>query len=144
MSNSRSSDHVLGEAASNCAPGSSSSSTSRPCFAWGDEVMVGCTQTPRAAVPMYWRPNSAPTQAYSHGVARLILEHKPEIVLYGSTVHGRDVAGAVATLVKTGLAADATELSIDPKTRMLQATRPSFGGNLMAPRSGRDLKSGCS
>jgi electron transfer flavoprotein alpha subunit len=38
----------------------------------------------------------------------------------------------VAVSAHTGITADATELSIDPKTRMLHATRPSFGGNLMA------------
>jgi electron transfer flavoprotein alpha subunit len=38
----------------------------------------------------------------------------------------------VAIAANTGITADATELSIDPATRMLHATRPSFGGNLMA------------
>src|SRR5688572_25824935 len=50
------------------------------------------------------------TMPYAHGVAALIRKHKPEVVLYGSTIHGRDVAGAVATIVGTGLAADATQL----------------------------------
>jgi electron transfer flavoprotein alpha subunit len=72
------------------------------------------------------------TQAYSHGVARLIKKHKPEVVLYGSTIHGRDVAGAVATLVKTGLAADATQLSIEDEGHLLHASRPDFGGKLMS------------
>ncbi|MSQ23268.1 MAG: electron transfer flavoprotein subunit alpha/FixB family protein [Chloroflexi bacterium] len=72
------------------------------------------------------------TQAYAHGIAGLIQRHKPEIVLYGSTVQGRDVAGAVATLVRTGLAADATELSIEQEGHLLHASRPDFGGKLMS------------
>lgn len=73
------------------------------------------------------------TQPYAEAVATLIRKHKPEIMLYGSTIHGRDVAGAVATLVKTGLAADATQLSVDPSQgNLLQASRPDFGGKLMS------------
>ncbi len=72
------------------------------------------------------------TQAYAHGMAALSRKHKPEVVLYGSTIHGRDVAGAVATLVKTGLAADATELSIEEEGHLLHASRPDFGGKLMS------------
>ncbi len=73
------------------------------------------------------------TQPYAHAVAGLIKKYKPEIVLYGSTIHGRDVAGAVATLVKTGLAADATQLSVDPEQgNLLHASRPDFGGKLMS------------
>ncbi len=72
------------------------------------------------------------TQAYAHGVASLIRKHKPEIVFYGSTIHGRDVAGAVATLVKTGLAADATQLAVEEEGHLLHASRPDFGGKLMS------------
>jgi len=72
------------------------------------------------------------TQAYAHGMAALIHKHKPEVVLYGSTIHGRDVAGAVATQVGTGLAADATELSIEEEGHLLHASRPDFGGKLMS------------
>jgi electron transfer flavoprotein alpha subunit len=73
------------------------------------------------------------TQPYGFAVSELIKKYKPEIVLYGSTIHGRDVAGAVATLVKTGLAADATQLSVDPEQgNLLHASRPDFGGKLMS------------
>jgi electron transfer flavoprotein alpha subunit len=72
------------------------------------------------------------TQAYAHGVAGLIKKHKPEVVFYGSTIHGRDVAGAVATLVKTGLAADATQLAMEKEGHLLHASRPDFGGKLMS------------
>jgi electron transfer flavoprotein alpha subunit len=73
------------------------------------------------------------TQPYAEAIASLIRKYKPEIMLYGSTIHGRDVAGAVATLVGTGLAADATQLSVDPQQgNLLQASRPDFGGKLMS------------
>jgi electron transfer flavoprotein alpha subunit len=49
----------------------------------------------------------------------------------GATGLGRDLAGAVATRVGTGLTADCTGLSIDER-RMLMQTRPAFGGNIMA------------
>jgi electron transfer flavoprotein alpha subunit len=72
------------------------------------------------------------THPYAHGMSELIRRHKPEVVLYGSTVQGRDVAGAVATMVRTGLAADATELSIEANAHLLHASRPDFGGKLMS------------
>jgi electron transfer flavoprotein alpha subunit len=72
------------------------------------------------------------THPYAQAMARLIQAHKPEIVFYGSTIQGRDLAGAVATLVKTGLAADATQLAIETETHVLQASRPDFGGKLMS------------
>ncbi len=72
------------------------------------------------------------TMPYAHGVAELIRKYKPEVVLYGSSIHGRDVAGAVATLVGTGLAADATQLAIEEEGHLLHASRPDFGGKLMS------------
>src|ERR1051325_81651 len=72
------------------------------------------------------------THPYAHGMSELIRKHKPEIVLYGSTIQGRDVAGAVATMVRTGLAADATELSVEQEGHLLHASRPDFGGKLMS------------
>jgi electron transfer flavoprotein alpha subunit len=72
------------------------------------------------------------THSYALAVAEVIRRHKPEIVLYGSTNDGRDLAGAVATIIKTGLAADATQLGVEVETRLLQASRPDFGGKLMS------------
>ncbi|MEI7645005.1 MAG: electron transfer flavoprotein subunit alpha/FixB family protein [Chloroflexales bacterium] len=69
---------------------------------------------------------------YGHGVSMLVTKYKPEIFLFGATTLGRDLAGTIATRVHTGLTADCTELTIDPKLKILAATRPTFGGNLMA------------
>lgn len=72
------------------------------------------------------------TAAYVHGVVSLVRKYKPEVVLMGATGLGRDLAGAVATELKTGLTADCTGLRIDTKMRLLEQTRPAFGGNIMA------------
>ena len=72
------------------------------------------------------------TAAYLNGSLTLINKYKPEIVLMGATGLGRDLAGAVATTLKTGLTADCTGLTIDKKMRLLEQTRPAFGGNIMA------------
>jgi electron transfer flavoprotein alpha subunit len=63
-------------------------------------------------------------------VTELVQTYKPEIVLLGATTLGRDLAGAVATTLLTGLTADCTELAIDEE-RSLAATRPTFGGSLL-------------
>jgi len=72
------------------------------------------------------------TQAYLHGMVRLVRKYEPEIVLLGATTMGRDLAGAVATSLETGLTADCTGLTIDPQTKLLEQTRPAYGGNIMA------------
>ena len=69
---------------------------------------------------------------YAAGISQLVQTYQPEIFLIGATTLGRDLASAVATRVQTGLTADCTELTIDPKQGILAATRPTFGGNLMA------------
>ncbi|MBK1646050.1 electron transfer flavoprotein subunit alpha [Thiocapsa imhoffii] len=69
---------------------------------------------------------------YALGVSRLAQTYRPEILLIGATTLGRDLASTIATQLETGLTADCTELTIDPKLRILAATRPTFGGNLMA------------
>ncbi|KAF0219223.1 MAG: electron transfer flavoprotein alpha [Geobacteraceae bacterium] len=71
------------------------------------------------------------TESYLKAVCHLIDTYKPEVVLMGATGLGRDLAGAVATVVKTGLTADCTGLAIDDKRNLMQ-TRPAFGGNIMA------------
>jgi len=72
------------------------------------------------------------TPTYLNGSLSLINKYKPEIVLMGATGLGRDLAGAVATALQTGLTADCTGLTIDKKMRLLEQTRPAFGGNIMA------------
>ncbi len=79
-----------------------------------------------ASVFHYYR-----TETYYKAICYLVKKYKPEILLMGATGLGRDLAGAVATKLNTGLTADCTGLEIDDKGYLLQ-TRPAFGGNIMA------------
>jgi electron transfer flavoprotein alpha subunit len=71
----------------------------------------------------------------------LIHKHKPQIVLYGATVAGRDLAPRIASAAKAGLTADCTDLQIGDHTtakdgevhrNLLFQIRPAFGGNIIA------------
>jgi electron transfer flavoprotein alpha subunit len=59
-------------------------------------------------------------------------EKKPEILLFGATPQGRDLAPRVANRLRTGLTADCTALEISKEEGILLQTRPAFGGNIMA------------
>jgi len=72
------------------------------------------------------------TEPYADAITGLVQKYQPEIILMGATSMGRDVFPAVATKLQTGLTADCTVLGIDPDTKLLQQTRPAFGGNIMA------------
>jgi electron transfer flavoprotein alpha subunit len=73
------------------------------------------------------------TRPYSRICLKLIDEVKPEIVLFGATGTGRDLAGAIATHLPTGLTADTTELDVEPPpSRLLLASRPAFSEKMMA------------
>jgi len=68
---------------------------------------------------------------YSALLVDLVDLIKPEILLIGATNEGRDLAPRVASALHTGLTADCTGLDINEKGQ-LAATRPTFGGQLMA------------
>ena len=97
------------------------------------------------------------TDGYAKVMTDAINEYKPEIVLFGATHIGRDLAPRIAARLETGLTADCTRLDIDlesyknyletyttasltgldrpednKKNAELKQTRPAFGGNLMA------------
>ncbi len=71
------------------------------------------------------------TEPYYRAICHLVEKYKPEIMLIGATGLGRDLAGAIATELQTGLTADCTGLAVDERGYLLQ-TRPAFGGNIMA------------
>lgn len=60
-----------------------------------------------------------------------IRQLSPDIALIGSTPQGRVLASHAAAMLRTGVTADCTELSLTEEGRLLQC-RPAFGGNLMA------------
>ncbi len=72
------------------------------------------------------------TEPYAKAITAVIREKDPEIVLVGATAIGRDLAPRVSARVHTGLTADCTKLEIDETTKLLNMTRPAFGGNIMA------------
>ena len=95
------------------------------------------------------------TEPYVKGVEYVIRQYDPNIVLFGASSIGRDMAPRVAGRIHTGLTADCTRLDVDvakyqqylrtatslPADRIdkldtadrnLKMTRPAFGGNVMA------------
>jgi electron transfer flavoprotein alpha subunit len=72
------------------------------------------------------------TDGYTKVICDLAKERKPEIIFIGATFIGRDLGPRVAARLTTGLTADCTSVDIDEETKNLMATRPAFGGNLMA------------
>lgn len=98
--------------------------------------------------------NHYTTDGYTKVMTDAIKQYKPEIVLFGATHIGRDLAPRIAARLDTGLTADCTRLDIntgnyikyletyttastngldaDDGNKGLKQTRPAFGGNLMA------------
>lgn len=71
------------------------------------------------------------TELYSKVAIDVIKEIKPEIILIGATSQGRDLAPRVSSSLHTGLTADCTALDVNEKGQLM-ATRPTFGGKLLA------------
>ena len=72
------------------------------------------------------------TEPYAKAIYAISEKYDPEIVIYGATSIGRDLAPRLAARIHTGLTADCTGLEIDEESKNLMMTRPAFGGNLMA------------
>ncbi|MCQ2969784.1 MAG: electron transfer flavoprotein subunit alpha/FixB family protein [Clostridium sp.] len=72
------------------------------------------------------------TDGYTKVICDLADERKPGIIFIGATFIGRDLGPRVAARLSTGLTADCTSLAVDVNDGALLATRPAFGGNLMA------------
>ena len=93
-------------------------------------------------------------EAYTNVICDMVQERKPEVLLFGASNIGRDLAPRCAARLHTGLTADCTHLDIDMNTYVdfldknsnvdvtketfnmedvnLKMTRPAFGGHLMA------------
>ncbi|MFX1499925.1 MAG: FAD-binding protein [Promethearchaeota archaeon] len=69
---------------------------------------------------------------YVKVIVEQVLKNKPEIILIGATPTGRDFAPRIAKRLNAGLTADCTGLEINPETRNLLQTRPTYGGNILA------------
>ncbi len=102
-------------------PGEPTDAAVDQAFGYGADLVHLCVD------PVLGDYRNAP---YAHALSAIVEAAKPEILLLGATPLGRDLAGAVATSLQTGLTADCTELAIDAD-QALAATRPTFGGSLL-------------
>ena len=78
---------------------------------------------------------------YAKVIMDLIKEKRPNILMFGATLKGRELAPRVASEKLAGLTADCTDLQIDDfedkinkkiYTNKLMQIRPAFGGNIIA------------
>jgi len=69
-------------------------------------------------------------EPYAKYLVDLVNVLDPNILLLGQTFFGRDIAPLMAGKLKSGLATNCVDLTIDPISRLLVHTRPVFGGNL--------------
>ncbi|MBQ7696231.1 MAG: electron transfer flavoprotein subunit alpha/FixB family protein, partial [Lentisphaeria bacterium] len=78
---------------------------------------------------------------YAKVIMDLIRERKPNILLFGATLKGRELAPRIASEKRAGLTDDCTDLQIDDfedkkngksYTDKLMQIRPAFGGNIIA------------
>lgn len=70
------------------------------------------------------------TARYNRVITEIFKNEIADIMLFGATHQGRELAPVVATSLETGLTADCTELDIIDNR--LSAIRPTFGGKLNA------------
>jgi electron transfer flavoprotein alpha subunit len=72
------------------------------------------------------------TDIFTKAIVQIAGVKKPEILLFGATAQGRDLAPRIANRLRTGLTADCTALEICKDEGILLQTKPAFGGNMMA------------
>ncbi len=76
---------------------------------------------------------------HKKAIAALVAEHRPQVMLFGASPLGRELAPRVAYACRSGLTADCTRLEIGDFAKgavslvgILKQTRPALGGNVMA------------
>jgi electron transfer flavoprotein alpha subunit len=72
------------------------------------------------------------TDSYVPAMAKLITDTSPRIVLFGQTSTTRDLAPRLAFKLAVSLSTDCLELNINPSTKLLEQTKPVYGGNARA------------
>ena len=70
-------------------------------------------------------------EAYLSVLHNLAVNHKPEIILIGSTRNGKPLAARLATRLEAGCVPDCNRLSVDEKRRLV-GERITYGGNAAA------------
>ena len=104
----------------------------------GALVPYGCDEVHVADHPELATYRTLP---YARVVAETVRRTQPQIVLYGATPLGRDLAPRIASELRAGLTADCTDLRIGDHSErggkkvyrnLLYQIRPAFGGNIIA------------
>jgi len=72
------------------------------------------------------------TDCYVPVMAKVVKQVMPRILLLGQTPIGRDLAPGLAFRLGTVATTDCIELAIDTGSKLLQQTRPVYGGNALA------------
>ncbi|MBT9162893.1 MAG: electron transfer flavoprotein subunit alpha/FixB family protein [Dehalococcoidia bacterium] len=72
------------------------------------------------------------TDSYVGALEKLSNDQAPEILLLGQTSMGRDLAPRLAFRLGTAVTLDCVALALDPDTKLLQKSKPVYGGNAMA------------
>lgn len=72
------------------------------------------------------------TDGYVAALEKLNAEVAPEIILMGQTSRGMDLSPRLAFRLGTATTLDCVDLAIDPDTKLLQKTKPVYGGNALA------------
>ncbi|RJX23561.1 MAG: electron transfer flavoprotein subunit alpha/FixB family protein [Dethiobacter sp.] len=72
------------------------------------------------------------TDSYTAAMEKLTRDLKPDIVLFGQTSMGRDLAPRLAYRLNTGVTLDCIELVIDSETKLMYQTKPVYGGKAYA------------
>ncbi len=117
---------ILGEKVAAVLIGSGVRGRRKPAIAFGADT-VDLADDPKLAAY-----NSV---SFSAVVGHFVQKHKPQIMLFGATPLGRELAPRVAYATASGLTADCTQLDIGDhagETAILLQTRPALGGNIMA------------
>jgi len=72
------------------------------------------------------------TDSYVSVVEKVAKQVMPQILIMGHTSIGRDLAPRLAFRLETTVATDCVQLAIDPDSKLLQQTKPVYGGNAQA------------
>ena len=72
------------------------------------------------------------SDSYVGAIEKFVKQVEPDILMLGHTALGIDVAPTLAFRLETDLTQDCIELAIDPDTKLLQKTKPIYGGNALA------------
>ena len=70
------------------------------------------------------------TDAYTQAIAALAAEGQPDVIIFGASMQGKDLAGPLAAKLDTSVAVDCTALGVDGGK--LKATRPIYAGKVYA------------